>query len=77
MYSLQLLHQIPHILHTRSKANTNILLHLLINIQKPLNQFSIHKPERLDRLPHRRFEGAVDVEVNVAESLDDSCHTGL
>jgi hypothetical protein len=76
-YPLQLLHQIPHILHTRPKPFTNILLRLLINIQKPFNHFPIHKPERLGRLSHWRFEGAVGVEVDVAEGLDDGRHAGL
>lgn len=66
MQPLQILHQPPNILHTRSEAPTNTLLDLLPTIQKPFNQLPIHESEGFTALPRGRFESAVSGEGDVA-----------
>jgi hypothetical protein len=73
----QLLNEVPHILHTRPQALANLLLHLLIKIQKSFNQLSIHEPERLCRFPLGVLERAVGIEVEPAERDDRLSHTCL
>jgi hypothetical protein len=73
----QLLNEVPHILHTRPQPLANLLLHLLINIQKSFNQLSIHEPERLYRFPLSVFERAVGIEVEPAERENRLSHACL
>ncbi len=77
MQPLKLLDQIPHIFHTGSQPFANLKLHLLSNIQEPLNQLPVHEPEWFYRFPFSVFEGTVGVEVETAERDDCLCHASL
>lgn len=77
MQPLQFLNNIPHILHTRPQALTNLLLSFLIDIQKSLNEFSIHETEWFCSLSFSILEGTVGVEIHVAECLDYVAHAAL
>ncbi|WP_230316643.1 hypothetical protein, partial [Salmonella enterica] len=69
MHPPQFFHQIPHFLHL-SQSLTHHFLPLLIQVQEPLNQFSVNEPVRLLRLTLCITEGPVSGKGNVAGRLD-------
>lgn len=54
----------------RPHQRRNLLLHLSIALQKPLDQLPIHEPERLIGLADHAAEAAEFVEGEVAEGVD-------
>lgn len=69
MHPPQSLHQIPNFFDL-SQSLTYHFLPLLIQVQEPLNQFSINESVRLLRLTFRIAEGPVRGKRNVTGSLD-------
>lgn len=69
MQPLQLLYQIPHMLHARSETLTDLMLHRFTNIQEPLYQLTIHEPPRLGIFHVNGLEAAVGIEIQVAKGL--------
>lgn len=63
-------------IHTPNQRH-NLLLHMRIAAQKPLDQLAVHKPERLIRLAHQTAEGAELVEREVPQGVDVGGQRGL
>lgn len=72
MHSLQLLNVVPHVLHTRPQALADDLLHLLIHIQEPFNEFAIDEAERAVSLAFSVPESSISFEIELASRLNHS-----